>query len=622
MQAAGSRVAGIRGGNAFALTGFRPGQQPLDHRLGHRQELEETAEQPGLLGVGADDQRHAVRLAARAWPRPDPAAGSPCPGWARPQTRRASRAGPCRTSRSKRVDQLGRAGRHHGVGAVLLACAEQCGELSLRTRPRSPECGPFRLAGLSEIAWANRPLAAGTASSVATACAPALSPKIVTLSGSPPNTAMLSRTQRSAITRSRRNRLSSKVMSVVGQRGQVQAAQRTQPVVHRDIDAALARQRCAVVDRRRRAAHEVAAAVDEHHHRQRVIGRAFGRDDVERQAVLAHRLVLAGREDRVHALLRCAIAESVAVPHARPRLHRLRGAQPQRAHRRPRVRNRSPAVHAVAGEAFDRAGLDGCADDVFVHDPTVSNEPRRRAWPAIACRPASLGRYADCWPDCGVCAGGGVFTVGRRGCRAVDAVVDGAAEHDARRTIDHVAYLDDSRPTARPRGADRRRHRLGRSGRAGRPGSVSLRDARRRNDRLGEDVAFVTPSGKANCMTDSKYSARRAGVPGGSEESAAAARRTRTASGRAAGSTSTASSSGRLGARRPRTVRRRQSGRNCRTVSRWRSATTAAAATRPAWSASTTRFQSAARFSDAGVQPFGCLKPSAPMPQVGEVFSC
>jgi hypothetical protein len=33
-------------------------------------------------------------------------------------------------------------------------------------------------------------------------------------------------------------------------------------------------------------------------------------------------------------------------------------------------------------------------------------------------------------------------------------------------------------------------------------------------------------------------------------------------------------------------------------------------------------FRSAVRLSDAGVQPFGCLKPSAPMPQVGEVFSC
>lgn len=68
-------------------------------------------------------------------------------------------------------------------------------------------------AGLSEIALAKRSFAAGTASNVATACAPALSPKIVTLSGSPPNTAMFSRTQRRAITKSRRYRLSSIVTS-------------------------------------------------------------------------------------------------------------------------------------------------------------------------------------------------------------------------------------------------------------------------------------------------------------------------------------------------------------------------------------------------------------------------
>ena len=223
-----------------------------------------------------------------------------------------------------------------------------------------------------------------------------------------------------------------------------------------------------------------------------------------------------------------------------------------------------------------------------MHDPTVSKEPRRRAWPAIACRPASLGRYADCWPDRGVCAGRGVFTVGRRGRRAVDAVVDGATEHDARRTIDHVTHLDGSRPSARPWGADRRRHRLRRSGRAGRSGlDITPRRATAQTTELGEDVAFVTPSGKANCMTDSKYSAgalaclvdltnppprpedaygewkggwidydgklimvgRVKGDPGGS----------------------------------PQAV-----GRSCRTVSRWRSATTAAAATRPAWCASTT----------------------------------
>ncbi|CKT35105.1 Uncharacterised protein [Mycobacterium tuberculosis] len=67
-------------------------------------------------------------------------------------------------------------------------------------------------AGLSEIALANRPLAAGTANSVAVICAPALSPKMVTLPGSPPNSAMLSWTQRNANTRSRRYTLLSRVI--------------------------------------------------------------------------------------------------------------------------------------------------------------------------------------------------------------------------------------------------------------------------------------------------------------------------------------------------------------------------------------------------------------------------
>jgi hypothetical protein len=49
-------------------------------------------------------------------------------------------------------------------------------------------------AGLSEMARWNSPAAAGTASSVAVMCAPALSPKMVTLSGSPPKLAMFSLT--------------------------------------------------------------------------------------------------------------------------------------------------------------------------------------------------------------------------------------------------------------------------------------------------------------------------------------------------------------------------------------------------------------------------------------------
>ena len=32
--------------------------------------------------------------------------------------------------------------------------------------------------------------------------------------------------------------------------------------------------------------------------------------------------------------------------------------------------------------------------------------------------------------------------------------------------------------------------------------------------------------------------------------------------------------------------------------------------------------QSAVRLSDAGVQPFGCLQPTAAPPQIGEMFSC
>ncbi len=378
------------------------------------------------------------------------------------------------------------------------------------------------------------------------------------------------------------------VMSLVRQRRQVQTTQRAQPVVHRHIHATPTCHRRAVVDRRRGAAHEVAAAVDEHHDRQRVVGRTFGGDDVERQAVLAHRLVFAWREDGVLALLRRAVAESVAVPHARPRLHRLGGAQPQPAHGRTRIRNRSPPVHPVAGEALDRAGLDRCADNVLVHDPTVSNRGPRRAWPAITCRPASLGRYADCWADRGVCAGGGVFTLGGRRRRADVAVVDSAAEHDARRTIDHVTHLDDSRPTARRRCAYRRRHRLGRSGRTGRPRFVSLRDARRRNDRTRRGRRIRHTVGQGQLHDRLEVQRRRAGLPGGSEEPAAATRRrVRRVEGRLDRLRRQAHH-GRPGQGRPGTVHRRQRAGAAVWSVACRSATTAAAATKPAWSASTT----------------------------------
>ena len=53
-------------------------------------------------------------------------------------------------------------------------------------------------APLSEIARWNKPFASGDPVSAATSAAPADSPKIVTLFGSPPNAAMFFCTQRSA----------------------------------------------------------------------------------------------------------------------------------------------------------------------------------------------------------------------------------------------------------------------------------------------------------------------------------------------------------------------------------------------------------------------------------------
>ncbi|MCU1422219.1 MAG: hypothetical protein JWN36_1870 [Microbacteriaceae bacterium] len=60
---------------------------------------------------------------------------------------------------------------------------------------------------LCAIARANRPRAEGTVMRVVTAFAPADSPKSVTLSGSPPNARMLSRTHCIAATWSRSPRL-------------------------------------------------------------------------------------------------------------------------------------------------------------------------------------------------------------------------------------------------------------------------------------------------------------------------------------------------------------------------------------------------------------------------------
>ena len=126
---------------------------------------------------------------------------------------------------------------------------------------------------------------------------------------------------------------------------------------------------------------------------------------------------------------------------------------------------------------------------------------------------------------------------------------------------------------------------------------------------LGEDVAFVTPSGKTNCMTDSKYSG---GALACLVDLKNPPPRPEDAYGEWKGgwidydgSACTSVRCTAIPAGSPQA-----SGRNCRTVSRWRSATTAAAATRPACSASTTRTSRRPGSATPGVQPFGCLQPA------------
>ena len=104
---------------------------------------------------------------------------------------------------------------------------------------------------LCAMASANRPLAAGVASRVVTIPAPADSPNSVTRSGSPPNAAMLSRTQRNAASTSRSPMLESKRRAAAVERRQVEKAQRSESVVERHHDDLAARR--PACDRRRAA---------------------------------------------------------------------------------------------------------------------------------------------------------------------------------------------------------------------------------------------------------------------------------------------------------------------------------------------------------------------------------
>ena len=128
------------------------------------------------------------------------------------------------------------------------------------------------------------------ASSALTFPPPPDSPKIVTLDGSPPNSAMLSRTQRNAAIRSSCPALPRRCETLVGVPRHVRVAENIQPVIDRnDDDVALGGEVVAVVDRHPGRTARVAATVHPHHHRSCRSPLRRGNPDIEAQTVLAHR---------------------------------------------------------------------------------------------------------------------------------------------------------------------------------------------------------------------------------------------------------------------------------------------------------------------------------------------
>ena len=167
--------------------------------------------------------------------------------------------------------------------------------------------------------------------------APADSPKSVTRSGSPPNAAMLSRTQRSAASTSRKPRFVSNRRRVESNSDRSRNPSATDPIVHGDDDRfAVGGQHPTVVERLARRADDVGAAVHPHHHRLAVAGRGVRRrPDVEGQAVLILRRAEVDRDSRVDGL-RADEAVAACVGDGGPRLRRA--AAPATSGRRPAER--------------------------------------------------------------------------------------------------------------------------------------------------------------------------------------------------------------------------------------------------------------------------------------------
>ena len=141
---------------------------------------------------------------------------------------------------------------------------------------------------------------------------------------------------------------------------------------------------------------------------------------------------------------------------------------------------------------------------MFVHLPTVSNDAPRRAWPVIGCRAASLAdmRIAVIIAA-SVLVGGCSQGVGGDAEQTEPSVSAPAS------TTKTTPRPTSTTPTTPPKPPD--------PGaavadvisfiEAGHPSDVGQFHTATREGtatQLGDDVAFTTPSGKSNCMTDSK----------------------------------------------------------------------------------------------------------------------
>ncbi len=278
-------------------------------------------------------------------------------------------------------------------------------------------------------------------------------------------------------------------------------------------------------------------------------------------------------------------------------------------------------MHAVAGETLDGPGADRCSDNVFVHETTVSNELTARASPVSGRRPASLADMRIA-----VLIAASVLVGGcSQGVGGDAQQTEPSLSAPTRTTIStpRTTTPTSTTPAKPPEpGADiagviafiesGQTADVGQFHSATRDGTTA---------QLGDDVAFTTPSGTSNCMTDSKnfggalaclvdltipplqppdvygqWKGNWVDFAGPSIEIGSA----HGDPGRFVNGTGPELPYGQSLAFGDYRCRSDPAGLYCVNYAH----------------------QSAARFTDAGIVPFGCLQKVTPPPDIGEKYSC